>query len=132
MPCKGDKKISLLFGKSVSCPWRAGEKIFSQIPVFSVEGIRKFHEIFSPERNKPAAKVWLFCNILGRLSSVLYTFSVFLYPVFFIGLVVVLFQSDREKRILAASISGRSIFLYLFTSLPSTIRHTGTASLNLL
>lgn len=47
---------------------------------------------------------WLFCNILGRLSSVLYIFSVFLYPVFFIGLVVLLFQSDREKRILAASI----------------------------
>ncbi|MCX4321153.1 MAG: hypothetical protein OSJ44_15800 [Lachnospiraceae bacterium] len=46
---------------------------------------------------------WLFCNILGRLSSALYTFSVFLYPVFFIGLVVALFRSDREKRILAAS-----------------------------
>lgn len=47
---------------------------------------------------------WLFCNILGRLSSFLYIFSVFLYPVFFIGSVVLLFQSDREKRILAASI----------------------------
>jgi hypothetical protein len=46
---------------------------------------------------------WLFCNIWGRLSSVLYTFSVFLYPAFFMGLVVVLFRSDREKRILAAS-----------------------------
>ena len=46
---------------------------------------------------------WLCCNILGRLSSGLYPFSVFLYPVFFIGLVVVLFQSEREKRILAAS-----------------------------
>ncbi len=46
---------------------------------------------------------WLFCNFLGRLSSVLYAFCMFLNPVFFIGLVVVLFQSEREKRILAAS-----------------------------
>ena len=47
---------------------------------------------------------WGFCNILGRLSFALYTFSAFLYPVFFIGLVVALFRSDRGKRILAASV----------------------------
>lgn len=46
---------------------------------------------------------WLLCGILGRLSFVLYAFSVFLYPACFIGLVVLLFQSDRGKRILAAS-----------------------------
>lgn len=46
---------------------------------------------------------WLFCNIMGRLSFTLYTFSVLLYPVFFVGLVVLLFRSDREKRILAAA-----------------------------
>ena len=46
---------------------------------------------------------WLICGILGRLSFVLYAFSVFLYPACFIGLVVLLFQSDRGKRILAAS-----------------------------
>ncbi len=46
---------------------------------------------------------WLFWNILGRLSFVLYSFSVLLSPIFFIGLVMLLFQSDREKRILAAS-----------------------------
>ena len=46
---------------------------------------------------------WLFWNILGRLSFSLYTFSVLLQPIFFIGLVMLLFRSDREKRILAAS-----------------------------
>ncbi len=46
---------------------------------------------------------WLFWNILGRLSFVLYSFSVLLNPIFFIGLVMLLFRSDREKRILAAS-----------------------------
>jgi hypothetical protein len=35
MPCKGDrKKFPLPFGKSVGCPWRAGEKKFSQIPAY--------------------------------------------------------------------------------------------------
>ncbi len=46
---------------------------------------------------------WLFWNILGRLSFSLYIFSVLLQPIFFIGLVMLLFRSDREKRILAAS-----------------------------
>ena len=46
---------------------------------------------------------WLFCNILGRLSFIPYTFSVLLYPIFFMGLVLLLFRSDREKRILAAA-----------------------------
>ncbi|KAI4447839.1 hypothetical protein C823_002358 [Eubacterium plexicaudatum ASF492] len=46
---------------------------------------------------------WLFCNILGRLSFVPYAFSVLLYPIFFMGLVLLLFQPDREKKILAAA-----------------------------
>ena len=45
----------------------------------------------------------LFRCILSRLYSGLYIFSVLLGPIFFMGLVVLLFQSDREKRILAAS-----------------------------
>ena len=46
---------------------------------------------------------WLFRNILGRLSSGLYTFSVLSEPILFMGLVVLLFRSDREKRILSAA-----------------------------
>lgn len=46
---------------------------------------------------------WLFCNMLGRISFTLYTISALLRPVFFMGLVLLLFQSAREKRILAAS-----------------------------
>ncbi len=46
---------------------------------------------------------WLFCNILGQMSFVLYSFSVLLSPIFFMGLVMLLFRSDREKRMLAAS-----------------------------
>ena len=46
---------------------------------------------------------WLFRNILGRLSSGLYTFSVLSGPILFMGLVVLLFRSDREKRILSAA-----------------------------
>ncbi len=35
MPCKGDrKKFPLPFGKYAGCPWRAGEKKFSQIPAY--------------------------------------------------------------------------------------------------
>ena len=32
---------------------------FGRIPAPSVEGIRKFHEKFSPERNKPAPESWI-------------------------------------------------------------------------
>ncbi len=46
---------------------------------------------------------WLLSNILSRLYSGLYIFSVLLSSIFFMGLVVLLFRSDREKRILAAS-----------------------------
>ena len=46
---------------------------------------------------------WLLRNILGRLHFSLYNFSVLSGPIFFMGLVVLLFRSDREKRILAAS-----------------------------
>ena len=36
MPCKGGrKKFPLPFGKFASCPWREGEKKFSQIPAYS-------------------------------------------------------------------------------------------------
>ncbi len=54
---------------------------------------------------------WLFRNILGRLSFGMYIFSVLSDPVFFIGLVVLLFRSDREKRILAASVLMVSVKL---------------------
>ncbi len=46
---------------------------------------------------------WLFSCILSRMYFSLYIFSVLLKPIFFMGLVVLLFRSDREKRILAAS-----------------------------
>ncbi len=46
---------------------------------------------------------WLFSCILSRLYSGLYIFTVLLKPIFFMGLVVLLFRSDREKRIFAAS-----------------------------
>ena len=46
---------------------------------------------------------WLFRCILSRLYFGMYIFSVLLGPIFFMGLVVLLFRSDREKRILAAS-----------------------------
>ena len=46
---------------------------------------------------------WLPGHILGRMSFILYSVSVLLGPVFFLGLVVLLFRSGREKRILAAS-----------------------------
>ena len=46
---------------------------------------------------------WLFSSILSQMYSNLYIFSVLLSPIFFMGLVMLLFQSDREKRILAAS-----------------------------
>lgn len=46
---------------------------------------------------------WLFSSIMCRLYSGLYTISVLLSPIFFMVLVVLLFRSDREKRILTAS-----------------------------
>jgi len=46
---------------------------------------------------------WLFLNIMGRRYSVLYIFSVMLNPILFMGLVMLLFRSEREKRILAVS-----------------------------
>ena len=46
---------------------------------------------------------WLFSCILGRMYFSLYIFSVLLKPILFMGLVVLLFRSDREKRILVAS-----------------------------
>lgn len=46
---------------------------------------------------------WLVLDIASIRHSVLYIFSVMLYAAFFMGLVMLLFQSDREKRFLAAS-----------------------------
>jgi len=46
---------------------------------------------------------WLSGSIMCRLYPVSYIFYVVLSPVFFIGLVMLLFQSDKEKRILAAA-----------------------------
>ncbi len=46
---------------------------------------------------------WLFSGILSQMYSNLYIFSVLLRPIFFMGLVMLLFRSDREKRLLAAS-----------------------------
>lgn len=46
---------------------------------------------------------WLLGNIMCRLYSVSYIFYVVLNPVFFIGLVMLLFRSDKEKRILVAA-----------------------------
>ncbi len=51
-----------------------------------------------------ACCIWLFRNILGRMYSGMYSFSLFSNSVFFVGLVLLLFRSEREKRILAASI----------------------------
>ena len=45
----------------------------------------------------------LLSYVLGRLYSSLYIFFMLSEPIFFMGLVVLLFRSDREKRILAAS-----------------------------
>ncbi|NBI88108.1 hypothetical protein D3Z47_18715 [Lachnospiraceae bacterium] len=62
MPCKGDrKKFPLPFGKYAGCPWRAGEKKFSQIPAYS--GLR------GVVRNKgefPQINVhFAFCRFVG-------------------------------------------------------------------
>lgn len=46
----------------------------------------------------------LFCEILSRLYPASYIFFVVLGHVIFMGLVILLFQSDREKRVLAAAI----------------------------
>lgn len=46
---------------------------------------------------------WLSGNIMCRLYPDSYIFYIVLSPVFFMGLVMLLFQSDMEKRILAAS-----------------------------
>ena len=47
--------------------------------------------------------IWLLRNILSRLYFIPYIFSGLSGSVFFVGLVVLLFQSDKEKRLLAAS-----------------------------
>ena len=47
---------------------------------------------------------WLLRNMLGRMSFGLYSFLMLSRSVFFVGLVMLLFRSEWEKRILAASI----------------------------
>ncbi len=47
---------------------------------------------------------WLLWYYFGSDVFALYTFFVLTRPVFFMGLVMLLFRSDREKRILAASV----------------------------
>ena len=62
MPCKGDrKKFPLPFGKSADCPWRAGEKKFSQIPAYSslcgvVRNREKFPQI---------TVIFALCGVVG-------------------------------------------------------------------
>ena len=46
---------------------------------------------------------WLLRNIVGRLYSIPYIILVLPYLIFFVGLVMLLFESDKEKRFLAAS-----------------------------
>ena len=53
----------------------------------------------------------LLMNIAGRRYAVLYIFSLVLNLVFFMVLVLLLFQSDKEKRILVASMLMMSIRL---------------------
>ena len=59
---KGDrKKFSLPFSKSAGCPWRAGEKNFSQIPAYSglcgfVRNRGKFPQI---------TVIFAFCGVVG-------------------------------------------------------------------
>ncbi|MDE6435806.1 MAG: ATP-binding protein [Lachnospiraceae bacterium] len=54
---------------------------------------------------------WSLRNILSRLYFIPYIFSALLDSVFFVGLVVLLFRSDREKRLLAASMLMVSVRL---------------------
>lgn len=46
---------------------------------------------------------WLFWNIVSRLYSIPYIFYMAFTHILFMGLVILLFRSDREKRILAAA-----------------------------
>ena len=69
MPCKGDrKKFPLPFGKSAGCPWRAGEKKFSQIPAYSgLRGVVRNEGKF-PQINVHFAFCW-FVGIRGRNTA---------------------------------------------------------------
>ena len=64
------------------------------------EGIFTYYEQMGELENKLQDKGFFRCH----KSYLVNPFAAFLYPVFFIGLVVALFRSDREKRILAASV----------------------------
>lgn len=70
MPCKGDrKKFPLPFDKSAGCPWRAGEKNFSQIPAYSgLRGVVRNRGKF-PQINVHFAFCW-FVGISGRNITV--------------------------------------------------------------
>ncbi len=63
----------------------------------------------SPGKNKNlfaifSFTVWLILNVANRRYSFSYMFFLILNHSFFIGLVLLLFQADREKKILAASV----------------------------
>ena len=70
------------------------------VDAHGLEGIFTYYEQMGELENKLQDKGFFRCH----KSYLVNPFSAFLYPVFFIGLVVVLFQSDREKRIVAASV----------------------------
>ena len=63
------KKLPLPFGKSAGCPWRTGEKKFSQIPAYS--GLRGvvMNEGKVPQINVHFAFGW-FVGIGGRNAAV--------------------------------------------------------------
>lgn len=47
---------------------------------------------------------YLLMEIVSRRNPILYIFSLLFNPIFFTGLVILLFQSDKEKRILVSAI----------------------------
>lgn len=66
---------------------------------------------------------WIFGNIVGHLYSIPYIVSALIGSLYFMGLVVLLFRSDRKKRILAASmlIIVEKLAVNFFTSLLSCL-----------
>lgn len=73
---------------------------------------------------------WLFCNVFGRLYSVPYIFPVVLNHIFFMGSVILLFESDKEKRVLAAAMLPMIVMTVMdfgssfLTCLVLFLRHT--------
>ena len=62
MPCKGDrKKFPLPFGKSASCPWRAGKEKFPKISAYS--GLRGF--VRNREKFSQITVIFAFFGFVG-------------------------------------------------------------------